>query len=179
MRYAHFLLLALALLAVSTCGGTSETCTGPLCPGDVPLDSLLNTVVPGTVRIDARVPGFGCVTSTSPRFAWEATGRDLVMLGVFIENIAIGRGGITNPTANVWAWHTGLGLGREGSVSWGDGIAVQDGEFRSDLPIVPLPSNVSFIWAVWAWDDSGLAITHSSPEMFFTTDTLAAAITCP
>lgn len=170
------LLLALTYAVGMGCG------SGAAGPGDarLPIDSLAsNSVVPGTSLINVLAPALGCVTSTSPGFAWVATGRSLVMLGVFVENIDVRQQSITNPEANVWAWHTGLGLGREGNVSWQDGITVQDGEFRPDIPLQPLPPNTGFNWAIWAWDHSGLAITHSSPEMFFSTGASPADITCP
>jgi hypothetical protein len=68
----------------------------------------------------------------------------------------------------VWAWHTGLGRGREGAVTFADGVAPVDGSLDAVGPPVPLPRGRTYYWAVWAWDDGGMAIVHASALQYFT-----------
>jgi hypothetical protein len=81
-------------------------------------------------------------------------------------------GKILNTAANVWAWHTGLGTGREGNVRYDQGVAVVNGVLQTDAAPPPLVEGHDYVWAVWAWDDSGRQVTNSSKEIFFTVDSL-------
>ena len=134
-----------------------------------------NTAFPGTAPIHEITPGQECVVSTRPSFAWEATGHALVHAGVFSENLDIHDGRITNVPDNVWYWHTGLGSGREGSVTWAQGVSMaQDDAGEPE----PLTHGEGYVWAVWAWDEETLEVVASSPEIFFQADSTADVL-CP
>ena len=70
---------------------------------------------------------------------------------------------------NLWAWHSGLGKGRIGSVAFEDGHDTINGVLQTDLPPTLLTENTPYIWAIWAWGDDGRFITHASQEMLFVT----------
>ena len=104
-----------------------------------------------------------------PMFAWEATGSKMVFLGIFVNNINITAGQIANIDDNIWAWHSGLGKGRIGSVAFDDGFDTVNGMLQTDRPPTPLFENTPYIWAIWAWSDDGNLISHASREMLFVT----------
>lgn len=143
-------------------------CTDAGIPPDYELENAVFTHA--DYLIITGIPGFDSVTTATPIFTWNATGQKLVFLGIFNDNIVIYDNEIDNVENNIWAWHTGLGTGREGSVRFEDGRDVINGELQENEPPTPLTSGDSYTWAVWAWDDEGLIITHSSQEMFFTVE---------
>lgn len=137
---------------------------------------LFNPVFPDAELVTLGSPNL-CVVNRTPTFTWESTGQRLVFAGIFSRNVTIVRQSIGNTVDNVWAWHTGLGTGREGNVAFGDGVAVIDGEVVVGSAAAPLVQGRAYVWVVWAWDFIGRKITHSSPEAFFTVDSAASA-TC-
>lgn len=156
---SHLLLLSALLIG---CAAASPE--EPVEPAD---SSSPNPVFPGSSLISISQPQSGETTTTTPSFAWTATGRRLVFVGIFNENLSIRDGRIANPESNVWAWHSGLGTGREGSIFFTDGRDVVSGELQVDSAPTPLATGKSYVWAVWAWDSGGKEITHSSPEILF------------
>lgn len=155
------------LLAAYACSFES-----PIRPSD---ESLNNGVFPGSDVIQVATPASGCSTGPSPAFAWQATGRQIVYAGVFAENIRVRDGKIVNSEANIWAWHTGLGSAREGNVHFEQGVNVRDGTLQLGAPPTPLPPGRSYVWAVWAWDESGTSVVQSSKEIFFSVETSGSA----
>jgi hypothetical protein len=137
----------------------------PVRPSDA---EFTNTVFPQTFLIEARVQ-IVC-TSAGPQlvFTWQSTGQPLVFVGVFDENIAVAGGRIVNSDANIWAWHSGLGRGREGNVLFSQGRDVRDGILQENA--TDLVDGETYAWAVWAWDDSGTVVSHSSREQTFRVD---------
>ena len=126
-----------------------------------------NPIFPDSYFIETGVPGFGETVSSTPTFTWRVTRNQLVFLGVFTENIVVKNNSIVNAYDIVWAWHSGLGTGREGNVFFSDGLNVVNGELQDGTQPTPLQNGQGYSWAVWAWDYEGKEITDSSQEMFF------------
>lgn len=139
------------------------------CTASKPEDfDLGNTIFPEAhYLIETGIPGFDEKTNSMPSFTWKVTGQRYVYLAIFKNNIIVQSNRIQNIKDNVWAWHSGLGTGREGWVQFGDGRNVTDGVLQLNLEPTELLFGESYYWAVWAWDDEGKIITHSSQEMFF------------
>jgi hypothetical protein len=148
---------------------------GPLEP---PVDEEFdNPVFAGAKLIEIGSPGPLCSVSTQPTFSWKATGQQLDFVGIFVANIAVRAGQIVNVEANVWAWNSGLGTGREGNVFYTQGVPVRGGVLDPPATVPPPLPPGNYVWAVWAWDSLGMKVTHSSEEIFFTADTLPRG--CP
>jgi len=158
-RIKH-ILLGIGLLTLLNCGGDEAT---------TPLDPDLDNAVFTTADhlIVTGLPEFNSTTTTTPVFTWKATGQKLAFLAVFDANIQTRNSVIVNSQANIWSWHSGLGTGREGAIRFEDGRDVVDGNLQVVGPPTPLESGQSYTWAVWAWDNEGKRVTHSSEEMFF------------
>jgi len=142
---------------------------GPSRPADF---ELRNPIFSNSEFIEARTPVFDDTIQTNPTFTWKVTGQRFVFLGIFSENIIVKDNSIINTSANVWSWHSGLGAGREGNVKFSDGVDVKDGKLQEGKPATSLKSGQSYVWAIWAWDNLGTRITHSSQEMFFTNESI-------
>lgn len=140
-------------------------------------DPFGNLLFPGRTPIEIATPGEQCTVPPTPQFVWHATGKRLVHAAVFAENIDVRDGRIANPAANVWAWHSGLGTGAEGLVRYEDGVDVRDGVLQEGAEPTPLQQGSSYVWAVWAWNESGTQVTHSSAPIFFTVD--STGVGCP
>lgn len=164
-------IIAILLLMSSGCGGGGPPAVRPL---DEPLG---NPIFPGAIRILVATPGSGCVVGTQPTFTWTVTGQRIVYVGLFRSNIAVRDGRIVNTEDNIWAWHSGLGTAREGNVPFGAGRDVINGVLQMDRPPTTLDESSTYVWAVWAWDELGRAVTHSSLETFFVVN--SGAVTCP
>ena len=61
---------------------------------------------------------------------------------------------ITNQNDMFWIWHSGLTTGREGNVTWSDGVVARFGQpIETERP--PALESGTYFWAVWALDDQG------------------------
>ncbi len=161
--------------SVNAASGMAVVLLGALaCDASAPEPSTIDTnaLFAGTEMIEVGRPTPGCVVEPQPIFEWFATGKRLVAGAVFRSNISVSQGTISNPGAAVWIWHSGLTSGREGFVRWSQGVTVQDSVLEPVEPVDSLEIGRSYVWAVWAWDDQGLEVTHSSPEIFFNVDTI-------
>lgn len=144
------------------------SCASPPTSPSAPLDNEFeNTVFVNTILIETGLPEFASITDSVPTFTWRVTGNKLVFLSIFNENIELKNNRITNIQDIIWAWHSGTGNGRAGNIQFSDGYDVQDGNLLVEQRPTPLTSGNSYVWAIWAWDDEGKKITHSSQEMFF------------
>jgi hypothetical protein len=151
-------------------------CGGGDSPPDpfFPLDN--NTLFVGSTEIVVNSPQNGdTLMVTNPSFVWEASGKKMVFLGIFEDNISVSNNRITNVEDNIWAWHSGMASGRIGMVRFEDGFNVEGGEIIVDAPPTPLETGRPYIWAIWAWSDRGTIVTHSSRELAFLVDPLAVA----
>ena len=137
------------------------------CEGQQPLDpELQNTIFPGTTLIETGIPAFGDTVVSTPSFTWYATGKDFVYIGIFSDRLIIKDKKIVNIEDNVWAWHSGLGTGREGSIYFSDGVDVIAGELQTGVS-TPLLNGRGYVWGVWAWENDGIEVIASSKEMYF------------
>lgn len=145
----------------------ANTGTGSVLYQYVPLN--VGQIFPGTNLITLTFPANGAVIATNePSFTWSPTGSSYVFLGVFNRPISIQNNGIANITDLVWVWHSGLGHGREGDLTFQDGVASVNGNFSSSGTPQPLVRGKTYWWAVWAWDNAGVKILYSSEEYHFT-----------
>lgn len=128
-----------------------------------------NPLFPGVIEIPLVFPEKGIILQTNtPQFVWEAPKNEITMLGVFNRPIEINSdGSILNITDLVWVWHSGLGNGRIGNVFFNDGRSINGDDITSVTNPIPLERGRTYFWAVWAWDDFGLDLTHSSTESDF------------
>lgn len=102
-----------------------------------------------------------------PPFVWEPTEKKYVFAAIFDdENIDVKDSKIINKDKIIWAWHSGLGSGKEGSVSFYDGRKVLNGEVTNELPD-KLKSKNYYIFGVWAWNNDGTQILYSSEVIYF------------
>lgn len=150
--------IVLVLLILATCA---------IFPPD---NTLNNTIFPNANLIEVGVPAMNAVVNTTPSFSWNNTGKKAVFIAIFTNNIIVQQDPPTIVNVNdiIWAWNTGLDTGREGSIFYNDGVDVLDGVLQTGSPPTPLTIGSSYVWAVWAWDDSGYKIVAASKEMFFT-----------
>lgn len=135
----------------------------------VPDTTFVNLVFTGAAEIRIGSPKSGDTVSTTPDFSWQSTGNWNVFAAVFTKKISVNnsRNSISNINDNVWAWHSGLGTGREGNISYSDGRSVVNGVLQTGLTPTPLKTDSTYFWAVWAWSNDGTRITYSSKESFF------------
>ena len=156
-----------SIILLSLCSGCSGAGTGPTSPLDA---SLNNAMFPGATLVIVGTPSNNCRVGPQPAFTWQATGKSLVFVGVFTQNVSVANGSIQNTSDNVWAWHSGMGTAREGNVSFQQGVDVVNGVMQTGVAPTPLTPGRSYVWAIWAWDDTGKSVAFSSKETFFTVD---------
>jgi hypothetical protein len=97
-----------------------------------------------------------------PAFSWTSTGYKHVVCAIFKSHIAITNNQIVNEEELVWIWHSGLDKGRDGNISFVDGV--------TDLSSNTVPEDLStgtYYWAVWAIDEGG-HVRASSTEYALT-----------
>lgn len=132
----------------------------------IPGNALL---FPGPSRIELQLPVSGAIIDDlTPGLAWRSNGEDLEFAAIFLKLPRQSGGKIKNKADVVWAWHSKLGPGGNGSAAFEDGVAVRDGELTDMVPQPLLPGR-AYYWAVWAWDDNGIDITSSSRVGYFIT----------
>lgn len=137
-----------------------------------PLGTVIYEAIPNpsvllfddTTPIDLFTPGKNAVlTTATPTFSWQRTTRNLVVVGVFDNPIRVSNGRIENEDDLVWIWHTGLPDGDEGNILFSEGA----GSYYGQQSPEPLEVGQSYYWAVWAWNNEGAIVTHSSPQSRF------------
>ena len=102
-------------------------------------------------------------------FEWVTSPNKLAALGLFKKEIRVDSRSnrISNITDIVWIWHSGMGRGITGDIRFSDGAKVINGDIDKLTSPVPLEKGRYYYWAVWAWDDEGREITHSSKQSYF------------
>jgi hypothetical protein len=152
MRTAHLpclLLLAAGLLTIG-CGSSSSA------PSN---DSFVyqNQIFTSTAELGAAAsnPDTG-----RPSFSWPATGLKHVVVAIFRAHIDVQSNLIVNTDQVVWIWHTGIGRGREGNVTFDDGASAVDDEGRPQGSPSTLQGG-TYYWAVWALDEEGTPVESS------------------
>ncbi|MEQ1674231.1 MAG: hypothetical protein ABL865_04230, partial [Candidatus Nitrotoga sp.] len=66
-----------------------------------------------------------------------------------------------------WIWHSGLGMGLPGFVTFSDGKAFLSGDINNLAAPQPFQRGKSYYWAVWEWDENALNIRASSELGYF------------
>lgn len=69
----------------------------------------------------------------------------------------------------VWffRWHTGIGSGMLGNVSYSNGLSTPLGSLDQLIAPVPLIKGRGYYWAIWEWDEDGVYINSSSDLGYF------------
>jgi len=141
-------------LATSACGGGA---------GEASF-AFDNNVFSRTSRLNAATSG----DARMPSVSWPSTGRRLVVAGFFTKRLDVRQNVITNQNDVFWIWHSGLTTGREGNVTWSDGVVARFGQpIETERPPPLAPG--TYYWAVWALDDQGkpalstIELTHVVP----------------
>jgi hypothetical protein len=100
-----------------------------------------------------------------PLFNWDSIGIKIITAAIF-DTLPVTEGNkLINSQNILWQWHSGMELGREGTVFLEEGKAVNDGTL-SKTRFMKLPEG-QYYWAVWGWDNSGKTITYSSRALQF------------
>jgi len=147
-----------------------NSCPAPEMPEPTELPKDDNPIFAGANRIITLLPLVDeNDTSITPQFTWTVTGNKFVYLGLFTESIDVKNNRITNIEDNIWAWHSGIGKGREGDVLFSEGYDVVNGSLDKTHAPTSLSAGYTYYWAVWAWDEYGLSISDASRENYFTT----------
>ncbi len=154
----------LAVIAVSAACVVAAGCGDAADAGAVTSSSFkyVNPLFTNTSNIEAAVgakevdAGATSSSTNTPNFSWPATNQKHVVCAVFNEPIGVKDNTITNTHRVVWMWHSGLPQGREGNVTWSQGVS----DPQSLSSPKPLPSGV-YYWAVWALNQQGLPVRSS------------------
>ncbi|MBD3185154.1 hypothetical protein GF312_22935 [Candidatus Poribacteria bacterium] len=88
---------------------------------------------------------------SDPSIAWYTTGFKYVIVTIFKGKIDLKDNRIANFNDAIWTWHTGLGKGREGNISYYDGQDMRFGEILDT--VTPLEPGTYYITA-WGYDDN-------------------------
>jgi hypothetical protein len=120
---------------------------------------IQNQIFIGTIPIELEITP----DVAKPSFAWRATGSKYVVLAIFRDKIDLKDGRIANIEDAVWMWHTGMGRGREGNVSYDDGADVRNGVIQDS--VTPLAPGTYYI-AVWGYSDE-YELIYSSKEYLY------------
>ena len=103
------------------------------------------------------------VNSNSPSFAWTATGSRYMVIAIFKDKIDLKENRIANTQDAIWSWHSGIGRGREGNVSYSDGVDMINGQLQSASTL--LNPGVYYILA-WGYDGY-YNLAYSSEEYLY------------
>lgn len=98
----------------------------------------------------SNIPAAQSSDVSTPAFSWTATGYKHVVCAIFSSHLAITNNQIVNEEEMVWIWHSGLKKGRDGNISFSDGL--------HDLTSTAIPESLAsgtYYWAVWAIDEAG------------------------
>ena len=163
--FCHFLLLNTFFLTVTLligCGLMDESISGDSLESESAFLSrqsdtfLQNRLFYQTIMVELEITP----NTSTPSFAWHATGSKYMRIGIFKQKIDLDDQKIANPTDAVWTWHSGLARGREGNVSFSDGADVKNGIILSKN--TRLSSGEYFI-ALWGYNDNH-DLSYSSRE---------------
>lgn len=161
IRSVGIVLLLLSMLFLPCCKKGRGEPIDPWLSGHSP-------IFQHTIKINVLSPYLDTLTTSTPSIFWEPTGQPIVMAAIFNDNnINVSNNNITNWNRAVWAWHSGMGTGREGNLLFLDGKRVVNGDIDYNNPPLALDTNNYYYLAVWAWDDKGISIKYSSPQIYF------------
>lgn len=104
-------------------------------------------------------------TSVNPSLYWIPNDSTLSAIGIFSRTPKINQQGIENINDMVWYWHTGLGGGSSGHITFSQGV----NGIHDSTPASYLDHGSTYYWAVWEWDKvSGKVISSSNIGIFRT-----------
>jgi hypothetical protein len=129
-----------------------------------------STAFPGTMRMVLYEPiGAQVVGTTMPMLKWSPNGSALAATAIFSAVPVIGSKGIENTSDIVWYWHSGLGGGRSGVLSYAQGRKTPPGFGGASDQALPLNPGSIYYWVAWEWDvESGKVIASSNIAVFRT-----------
>ena len=165
MRRIYFLFISLFVLL--SCGGSDESYEDATDGMIVPRSDytqLQNQIFYGTVPIELEITP----KSNTPSFAWRTTGSKFMVLTIFEDKIDLRGKTVANPQDVVWTWHSGVGKGREGNVSFSDGADVEKSEISNPATATSLEPNSIYYIAIWGYDDA-YNLMYSSKEYKYQT----------
>lgn len=126
-------------------------------------------VFTGTQRLILNAPSRGALLSTDqPDFSWIPSGSTITMMAIWDRPPSFVNGQLSDQSRIQWIWHSGLGTGVPGFVTFSDGRSVLSGDINNLAAPIPLQRGKSYYWAVWEWDASALTIHASSELGYFT-----------
>ena len=159
-KQVSFIVVFGALVVLTGCGDGGLSGDGDDAFGaQTDYTTLQNQVFLKTFRLDLEITQ----GTAEPSFAWQATASRYVVLAIFKEKIDLKQNQISNLEDVVWTWNTGLGKGREGNVSYSDGVDVVNGVIQDSVaPLVP----GTYYIAAWAYSDD-YELLYSSKEYLY------------
>lgn len=104
--------------------------------------------------------------NNDPLFRWDTFNTKITCCAIFMKQIIVKGGIITNPEDMVWQWHSGMKKGQNGYVQFSDGKNVINDTIDYGNAPFPLKKH-NYFWAVWAWNNSATSILYSSRQMQF------------
>ena len=163
--------LFISLFVLLSCGGSEESyedatamdAEGMIVPRSN-YAQLQNQIFYGTVPIELEITP----KSNTPSFAWRTTGSKFMVLTIFEDKIDLRGKTVANPQDVVWTWHSGVGKGREGNVSFSDGADVEKSEISNPATATSLEPNSIYYIAIWGYDDA-YNLMYSSKEYKYQT----------
>lgn len=159
-RIASIILLFLSLSSCTSCKPDDPD------PKPSPIQKGI-PIIARTTLIKVSAPYFDTIAYRNPSIVWEPTGSKNVIAAIFdADNIEANSDEVLNFEDVVWAWHSGLGTGREGSVFYNDGRKVENGNI-TDQPPVLLNNLEHYVLGIWAWNEDGTRIISSSDAVYF------------
>jgi hypothetical protein len=107
------------------------------------------------------------VSSSAPTLKWSPNGSKLSAIAVFSKIPIINEIGIENTGDVLWYWHSGLGGGGSGQISWSRGVTPSGGVLDSGVAAQSLTPGRTYYWIAWEWSETTGRITASSPIGIF------------
>jgi hypothetical protein len=158
-RWLPVLLVAVALSA-GACGADA---TGGAAASFAYSNPLFQNTYPIEASVGAKEIDGGSLSAKSgtPNFSWPATNFKHVVCAVFDEPIGVKNNTITNTHRVVWMWHSGLPQGREGNVTWDQGVAN-----ATSLNAPTVLAKGKYYWAVWALNAQGIPARSSVEKTY-------------
>lgn len=122
-------------------------------------------VFAGTQGLILNTPSRGALLSTDqPDFSWIPSGSTITMMAIWDQPPSLANGQLSDQSRIQWIWHSGLGTGVPGFVTFSDGRSVLSGDINNLAAPIPLQRGKSYYWAVWEWTENALNI-HASSEL--------------
>lgn len=125
-------------------------------------------VFSGTQSLVLSTPSRGALLSTDqPDFSWIPGGSTITMMAIWDRPPSFVNGQLSDQSRIQWIWHSGLGTGVPGFLTFNDGRSVLSGDINNLAAPMPLQRGKSYYWAVWEWSENALNIRASSELSYF------------